>query len=86
MDYFIDKCREVYFCTDDYSDSTFIVTNMCLYNIFLECGFNEKNNTTRDEYLHYSRMCRGNLETALAGLNMLMPATNDSIMALAIGV
>ncbi|KAJ5620793.1 transcriptional regulator family: Fungal Specific TF [Penicillium lagena] len=85
VDYFIDKCRQVYFCTDGYSDSTFIVTNMCLYNIFLEFGFIEKNDTTREKYLHYARMCRGNLEAALAGLNMLMPATNESIMALAVG-
>lgn len=86
MDYFIEKCREVYFCTDDYSDATFISANFGLYNGFIELAYVEKDPAIRDEYQHYIRMCRYNLEAALANLNILMPVTHESVVALCIGV
>ncbi|GIK00727.1 hypothetical protein Aspvir_004756 [Aspergillus viridinutans] len=39
VDDFIQKCREVYFATEDYSDATFMVVNCGLYHIFLEYSF-----------------------------------------------
>lgn len=86
VDYFIEKCREVYFCIDDYSDAAFIVSNFCLYMVLYEFGTHEKDAVVREEYLRYIEMCRINLETALANLNVLMPATQESIKALAVGV
>ncbi|OQE02169.1 hypothetical protein PENVUL_c040G05964 [Penicillium vulpinum] len=83
--YFTEKCREVYFCVDDYSDAAFVVTNFCLYSILYEYGAMQKDATMREEDQHYIEMCRENLETALANLNILMPANHESIMALAIG-
>ncbi|KAJ5708899.1 transcriptional regulator family: Fungal Specific TF [Penicillium malachiteum] len=85
VDVFIEKCREVYFCTEDYSDATFIVTNFGFYNIFIELAFGENEKTARDEYQHYVQICKYNLEAALANLNILMPATFDSILALSLG-
>lgn len=86
MDYFIEKCREVCFCTDDYSDATFIVANFGLYNVFIELGVLDKEQATRDKYQHYVRLCKANLEAALANLNILMPANYESIVALTLGV
>lgn len=86
MDYFIEKCREVYFCTEEYSDAAFIVSNFCLYGIFYELHMMEKDDSIGQECQDYIEMCRDNLEAALANLNILMPATQESINALAVGV
>lgn len=86
VDYFMEKCREVYFCTDDYSDATFIVVNAGLYNVFIELGYPETDPAEKEKYQHYIRLCKFNLEAALANLNILMPATFDSIVALTVGV
>ncbi|KAJ5165470.1 uncharacterized protein N7500_007300 [Penicillium coprophilum] len=83
--YFTEKCREVYFCIDDYTDAAFIITNFCLYGIFYEYGGMENGPSIRAQHQNYIEMCRGNLETALANLNIMMPATHESIMALAVG-
>lgn len=86
MKYFTEKCREVYFCIDDYSDAAFVVTNFCLYSALYEYGGMERDASSREEHRHCIEMCRDNLETALANLNILMPASHESIMALALGV
>ncbi|KAJ6130313.1 hypothetical protein N7512_003093 [Penicillium capsulatum] len=85
IDYFIEKCRKVYFCTDEYTEATFIIANFGLYSIFVELSVIDKDAASRGENQHYMRLCRDNLETALANLNMLMPATMESVMALALG-
>jgi hypothetical protein len=86
VDYFIEKCREVYFCTEEYSDAAFIIANFGLYSIFYELHLTEKNDSIGQECQDYIEMCRDNLEVALANLNILMPATQESINALAVGV
>jgi hypothetical protein len=46
----------------------------------------EKNDSIGQECQDYIEMCRENLEVALANLNILMPATQESINSLAVGV
>lgn len=86
VDKFVQKCREVYFAIDEYSDATFIVVNGGLYNVFVEWSFMAKDHETREECRKYLGLCRNNLETALVNLNLLMPARAESIEALALGV
>lgn len=86
MDYFVQKCREVYFATEDYTDATFIIVNGGLFHIFLDYSYSTKSKSTRSEYQTYLQLCQNNLETALANLNLLMPATEESIEALTLGV
>lgn len=86
VDKFIEKCKEVYFAIEDYSDATFIVVNGGLYNTFIEWSFAAKDRESREEGQKYLSLCRNNLETALANLNLLMPARAESIEALALGV
>ncbi|KAJ5280356.1 hypothetical protein N7478_005728 [Penicillium angulare] len=85
VDYFIETCRQVYFCTDEYSDATFISANFGLYCLFIELTYVEKDPAIRDEYQHYVQMSKHNLEAAVASLNILMPVTNESIVALILG-
>lgn len=81
-----DKCREVYFNTEDYSDATFIVANGGLYQIFVAESFMSEDRAMREEYQRYVDICKRNLDTTLANLHLLMPATSESIEALAMGV
>ncbi|KAJ5350973.1 transcriptional regulator family: Fungal Specific TF [Penicillium brevicompactum] len=85
VEYFIEKCREVYFCADDFSDAAFIITNFCLYSIFIELVVAKSVGSIGEECQDYIETCRDNLEAALASLNILMPANQESIMALSVG-
>ncbi|KAL4786954.1 hypothetical protein BJX76DRAFT_364450 [Aspergillus varians] len=80
-----DKCRDVYFATEDYSDATFIVANGGLYQIFVAASFMTDDRALREEYQGYVDICRYNLDTTLANLHLLMPATTESIEALTMG-
>lgn len=62
------------------------MVNAGLYNVFIECSFEAKDHGTREECQKYLSLCRNNLETAMANLNLLMPAKPESIEALALGV
>ncbi|PKX96580.1 putative C6 transcription factor [Aspergillus novofumigatus IBT 16806] len=85
VDDFIQKCREVYFATEDYSDATFMVANCGLYHIFLEYSFLAESPRIRDDYQKYIQLCRKNFETVLASLTLLMPARPELIEALTLG-
>ncbi|KAL3429734.1 hypothetical protein BDV09DRAFT_35801 [Aspergillus tetrazonus] len=80
-----EKCREVYFATEDYSDATFIVANGGLYQVFVAASFMTQDRALREEYQGYADICKHNLNTTLANLHLLMPANIDSIEALTMG-
>ncbi|OOF94288.1 hypothetical protein ASPCADRAFT_6972 [Aspergillus carbonarius ITEM 5010] len=80
-----EKCREVYFPTEDYSDAAFIVTNGALYYLIGDMICTIEDEDTRDEYVRHLKLCQVNLETALANLSLLMPAKTENIEALALG-
>lgn len=85
-DRLIEKCKEVYFATEEYSDATFIVVNGGLFYVFSEYSYTVKDEETRESYRKYLKLCHANLETALANLSLLMPARMESIEALTLGV
>ncbi|KAL3460019.1 hypothetical protein BJX64DRAFT_193441 [Aspergillus heterothallicus] len=85
FDRLTEKCREVYFATEDYSDATFIVANGGLYQLFVAASFMTEDRALREEYQRYVDMCKENLDKTLANLHLLMPATPDSIEALTMG-
>ncbi|KAL2843158.1 hypothetical protein BJY01DRAFT_197527 [Aspergillus pseudoustus] len=85
FDRLTDKCREVYFATEDYSDATFIVANGGLYQLFVAASLMTEDRALREEYQRYVDMCRANLDKTLANLHLLMPATTESIEALTMG-
>ncbi|KAL4886193.1 hypothetical protein BJY04DRAFT_99373 [Aspergillus karnatakaensis] len=85
IDRLTDKCREIYFATEDYSDATFITVNGGLYQLFVAASFMTQDRAVRQEYQGYVDMCKNNLETTLANLHLLMPANFESIEALTLG-
>jgi hypothetical protein len=82
----VQKCREVYFATEDYSDATFIIVNGGLFHVFLDYSYSIQSDETRSEYLSYLQVCKNNMETGLANLNLLVPPAEESIEALTLGV
>ena len=86
MQHFPETCLSVYF-SGDYNVGDFIMVNAGLHYLFL--AFSEWPSLPeedRDECLQLSRMCRTNLETALSNLPLHLPATQDIILALLLGV
>lgn len=81
----IEKCREVFFATEDFSDEAFIIANGGLFFIFSECMFMDNGNG-RETYKKCMDIARTNLHSGLANLSLLMPATADTITALVLGV
>ncbi|GLA32115.1 hypothetical protein AnigIFM63604_009601 [Aspergillus niger] len=81
----VEKCRQVYFSTEDYSDATFIVVNGALLYLISDVVAITKDSQTREEYDKYLNLCLVNLETALGSLSLLMPANDENIEALALG-
>ncbi|GLA04363.1 hypothetical protein AnigIFM60653_004412 [Aspergillus niger] len=81
----VEKCRQVYFSTEDYSDATFIVVNGALLYLISDVLAITKDSQTREEYDKYLNLCLVNLETALGSLSLLMPANDENIEALALG-
>lgn len=75
----------MYFATEDYSLSTFIVVNAGLTYLFMEKAMTATD-TKSAELLKYHYRCRDNLETALSNLPLLMPARLETIKALILGV
>ncbi|KAK9425624.1 putative Fungal-specific transcription factor domain protein [Seiridium unicorne] len=88
VDQFTDRCRHLYFCTDevDVSESLFIIVNAGLMYLFFEgsitapAGSREKAKLQR-----CCQMCQDNVEAGLAHLPLLMPANLENVEALLMG-
>lgn len=77
----------MYFATEDFNLSTFIIVNAGLYYLFQEKYIiTDENSGTAAESLAYHHMCRDNLETALANLPFFLPPKMETIEALLLGV
>jgi hypothetical protein len=82
---FTDSCRKVYFATDDFSLTTFIVVNAGLYYLFQEKFIMNENDAAAAECMSYHHMCRDNFETGLANLPFFLPPKMESVEALLLG-
>lgn len=83
---FSSLCRIVYFPTEDFSDSTFVIVNAGLYYMFLEQHSFAPDKATKEEYEPYIQICRVNLETALANMSLFMSNKVETVQALLLGV
>ncbi|KAE9582028.1 hypothetical protein CGMCC3_g1959 [Colletotrichum fructicola] len=82
VDDLAELCRRVYFCTDTFADTTFIIVNGALFYLFMEQAYLASDATAREEFERYQYMCQNNLETALSCLPLMLPAKVESIEAL----
>lgn len=87
MDQFTDRCRRLYFCTDDaLSEALFIIVNVGLVYMFYEAFVDTEDESQRKLYLSNCLTCQTNLEVAMVQLNLMMPASPDNIEALLMAV
>ena len=86
IDRLTEKCREVFFATEDFSEEAFIIANGGLYFVFADYMLMDTNQGMKDTYRECMNTTRANLESGLAELSYLMPATADTIAALSLGV
>ncbi|CAK7231948.1 hypothetical protein SCUCBS95973_008096 [Sporothrix curviconia] len=94
---FIEACRDVYFATEDFGLSRFIIVNGGLYYLFEEKAAVHKSSSgnssassassaERDLCAKYQRLCGDNVETALANLPLFLPPSGEMVEALVLGV
>ncbi|KAL0943723.1 fungal specific transcription factor domain-containing protein [Colletotrichum truncatum] len=86
MDHFTDLCLKVYFAPNEFNEAEFIIVNAGLQSLYMDMEtIGTCTQQQKEEYHKMSRVCRGNLETALANLPLHLPATMDMIVALLFG-
>ena len=83
MEDFPTTCLAVYMA-DDYNAVHFITVNVALHYLFW--AFGNLLPDRKEEYIGYSRICGVNIETALSSLPLHLPANDDVIVALSLGV
>ena len=86
VEQFADRCRRVYFATEEPSEGAFIIVNTGLASLFFEAGYNAPDAATRAHFKACRDMCTRNLEITLSQLNVMMPATLENIEALTTSV
>ncbi|EFQ26850.1 fungal specific transcription factor domain-containing protein [Colletotrichum graminicola M1.001] len=82
VDDLAELCRKIYFCTDNFADTTFVIVNGALFYLFMEQSYLAPNAEAREEFERYQHICQSNLETALTCLPLMLPAKRESIEAL----
>jgi hypothetical protein len=88
VNYFTEQCRNIYFATDTFSQAAFVIANAGLYFIFQEkmvLARHAGDEAATSSHQAHINICRDNLETVLAHLNLLLPAQKENVMALVMG-
>ena len=80
---FQDSCFRLYI-SEQHSLISIITVNVGLHFLFWACA--QIVTETKEEYEKYARQCGATVETALANLPLHLPATDDAITALLLGV
>lgn len=85
---FVERCRRLYFHTDpsDLPEALFLNVNAGLIYLFFEKSIRAPAGTAEKATLEKcTAMCRSNMETAIAQLPLLLPATLENCEALLMG-
>ncbi|KAM0427711.1 hypothetical protein ACHAQK_011927 [Fusarium lateritium] len=82
---FSNLCRMVYFPTEDFADSIFIIVNVGLYYLFLEQHSLTTDKALKDEFTSHLHTSRINLETGLANMSLFMSIKVETVQALLMG-
>ncbi|KAH9905404.1 fungal-specific transcription factor domain protein [Xylariomycetidae sp. FL2044] len=82
---FIEQCQRIYFNAEDPTDSAFLLVNAGLLYVFFEASLGAKDPSEKARYENCRELCQRNLETVIAQLNLMMPATLENVEALLMG-
>lgn len=86
MEYFTKMCRDIYFCTEEYSPSHFAVVNCILGYLLGMCSLSQDNDEARAKFAGYYTLCISNFETVIDSFNLCMEPSFKNVLALALGV
>lgn len=82
---FSEMCRNLYFCTTDYSPALFAIVNAGLAHLFAEGAFT-KEGSTADDWQRYASICGLNFELTMENINIFIAPSLESCQALICGV
>lgn len=86
IDRLIEKCREVFFATEEFSEEAFVIANGGLYFVLADYMLMDPDQAMKETYRKCMNTTRANLEYGLAEISFLMPANADTIAAFSLGV
>ena len=79
-------CKDVYFCTEEYSPGHFAVVCCLLGYLFGEQSLFEENDEIRAKLSGYYTICISNFETVMDTFNLFMEPNFTNALALTLGV
>ncbi|KAI1928138.1 hypothetical protein LOZ66_005313 [Ophidiomyces ophidiicola] len=85
LPYFTQLCKDLYFCTEEYSSAQFATVNCILSYLFREYTYYGENDSLKDKFEEYSDLCKLNFETVISTFDLFVEPSYDNILALALG-
>ncbi|EZF22411.1 hypothetical protein H112_04833 [Trichophyton rubrum D6] len=79
---FTQMCKDLYFCTEEYSSGRFASVNAILGHLFKEISFRFKDDPSTAKFLEYSELCMSNFTVVISSFDMFPEPTLDNLMAL----
>ena len=79
-------CKSVFFSVDEYPLSTAIIVFGNLAWLFEEFSWRSPDKQEQNEFRQCSDLCRTNFETCVSAMDMFLPATDDNVESLLMGV
>ncbi|RDW69777.1 hypothetical protein BP6252_08797 [Coleophoma cylindrospora] len=81
---FSEMCKNLYFCTTDYSPALFTIVNAGLAHLFAQGAF-EKEGSAATEWQRYAYICGLNFELTMENLTIFLAPSLESCQALICG-
>ncbi|KAF3492001.1 fungal specific transcription factor domain-containing protein [Arthroderma uncinatum] len=79
---FTQMCKDLYFCTEEYSSGRFGSVNAILAHIFKEFAFRFKDDPATTKFQEYSDLCMTNFIAVISSFDIFTEPTVDNLMAL----
>ncbi|KAK2798274.1 hypothetical protein FQN49_008976, partial [Arthroderma sp. PD_2] len=79
---FTQMCKDLYFCTEEYSSGRFASVNAILGNLFKEFAYRSKDDPATAKFKEYSDLCIGNFTTVISSFDLFTEPSLDNVMAL----
>lgn len=83
---FTQMCKDLYFCTEEYSSGRFASVNSILGHLFKEFAFRFKDDPSTTKFNEYSELCMSNFTVVISSFDMFTEPTLDNLMALTYAV
>ncbi|EFQ98853.1 fungal specific transcription factor domain-containing protein [Nannizzia gypsea CBS 118893] len=83
---FTQMCKDLYFCTEEYSSGRFASVNSILGHLFKEISFRFKDDPATAKFNEYSELCMSNFTVVISSFDMFTEPSLDNLMALTYAV